>query len=233
MSELLRLEGVCAGYGSARVLENIDLVIEEGQSLALLGRNGTGKSTLMMTLMGLTRLHAGQIHFKNRSLNGMSTDKRARAGLGWVPQERLIFTSLTVKQNLEAVARPGPWTIEKVWEMFPRLLERAGNGGAKLSGGEQQMLAIGRALVTNPQLLLLDEPMEGLAPIIVEELARAIGELVDSKAMAVVIVEQHAQLALRLTDQAIILDRGRVVHQAPSDVLRHDQTPLRAHLGVA
>jgi len=233
MSELLHLERLCAGYGAARVLEDINLTIDDGQSLALLGRNGTGKSTLIMTLMGITRRHAGEIRFAGQSLAGISVDRRARLGLGWVPQERLIFPSLSVRQNLEAVARPGPWTVQRIWQMFPRLLERANNGGARLSGGEQQMLAIGRALVTNPRLLLLDEPMEGLAPIIVEELARAITDLVHSQALAVVIVEQHAQLALGLTNEAIILDRGRIVHRAKSVDLSRDQGTLSSLLGVA
>ncbi len=233
MSELLVLEQVSAGYGLSRVLEQIDLNLSAGESLALLGRNGVGKSTLIMTLMGLTRQHAGSIRFLGHELSAMATDKRARLGLGWVPQERLIFGSLTVRQNLEAVARPGAWNVERVWRLFPRLHERERNGGDKLSGGEQQMLAIGRALVTNPSLLLLDEPMEGLAPIIVEELATAIAELIASQEMAVILIEQHALLALRLTRQAVILDRGRIVHRAPSALLAADHTTLSSLLGVS
>ena len=233
MSDLLTLDQVSAGYGQSRVLEDIELTLGAGDSLALLGRNGVGKSTLIMTLMGLTRQHHGSIEFLGHNLGGMATDKRARLGLGWVPQERLIFGSLTVRQNLEAVARPGPWTVERVWQLFPRLLERARNGGDKLSGGEQQMLAIGRALVTNPRLLLLDEPMEGLAPIIVEELAVAIGDLIASQDMAVILIEQHALLALRLTRQAVILDRGRIVHRAASELLAQDHGTLSSLLGVS
>jgi branched-chain amino acid transport system ATP-binding protein len=232
MSELLSLERVSAGYGAARVLEDIDLSIEEGQSLALLGRNGVGKSTLIMTLMGLTEQHRGSIRFAGSTLNGMAVDRRARSGLGWVPQERLIFPSLSVRQNIEAVARPGKWNLKRVWQMFPRLEERAGNGGSQLSGGEQQMLAMARALVTNPRLLLLDEPMEGLAPIIVEELARAITALVKSDGLTVILVEQHARLALRLTQQAVVLDRGRIVHRDQSARLRGDHDLLARLLGV-
>ena len=233
MAELLKLEQLSAGYGQSRVLQGIDLSLGAGDSLALLGRNGVGKSTLIMTLMGLTRQHQGRIEFMGQDLRGVATDRRARLGLGWVPQERLIFSSLTVRQNLEAVARPGPWSIERVWQLFPRLLERSRNGGDKLSGGEQQMLAIGRALVTNPKLLLLDEPMEGLAPIIVEELGAAIGELIAGQEMAVILIEQHALLALRLTQQAVILDRGRVVHRAKSELLAQDHSTLSSLLGVS
>ena len=233
MAELLTLAQVSAGYGQSRVLEGVDLTLGTGDSLALLGRNGVGKSTLIMTLMGLTRQHQGRIAFMGQDLAGIATDRRARMGLGWVPQERLIFGSLTVRQNLEAVARPGPWSVERVWQLFPRLLERAHNGGDKLSGGEQQMLAIGRALVTNPRLLLLDEPMEGLAPIIVEELAVAVGDLIASQDMAVILIEQHALLALRLTQQAVILDRGRIVHRAKSEELARDHSTLSSLLGVS
>ena len=232
MTELLHMDRVSAGYGAARVLDDIDLHIEEARSLALLGRNGVGKSTLIMTLMGLTQQHAGSIRFGAALLEGVSVDRRARMGLGWVPQERLIFPSLSVRQNIEAVARPGPWNLKRVFELFPRLEERASNGGSQLSGGEQQMLAIARALVTNPRLLLLDEPMEGLAPIIVEELARAITALTEHEGLTLILVEQHARLALRLTQDAVVLDRGRIVHRDLSASLRGDPSTLARLLGV-
>jgi branched-chain amino acid transport system ATP-binding protein len=233
MTELLRLSALSSGYGEARVLENIDLSLAKGESLAILGRNGVGKTTLLMTLMGLTRQHAGEIVLNGTSLNRVATYRRARLGLGWVPQERLVFPSLTVLQNLKAVARPGAWTIERIWTLFPRLFERAENGANQLSGGEQQMLAIARALVTNPILLLLDEPMEGLAPIIAQELGRAIEGLITNGNMALILVEQHAKVALRLTQNAIVLDRGRIVHQAPSALLLADDAALKRLLSVA
>jgi branched-chain amino acid transport system ATP-binding protein len=233
MSELLALEGLSAGYGDSVVLEDISLRLEAGDSLALLGRNGVGKTTLLVTLMGLTRLHGGAIRFLGRDIAQMPTHRRAALGLGWVPQERLVFPSLTVKEHLSAVARAGEWTIGRVFEMFPRLLERSGNFGNQLSGGEQQMLAIGRALVTNPRLLLLDEPMEGLAPLIVVELARAIRLLVEQSNLAVIVVEQHAKLALELTKQAMVLDRGRTVFQGPSVTLANDPETLHQLVAVS
>jgi branched-chain amino acid transport system ATP-binding protein len=233
MGELLRLDSVIAGYGESRVLEEVSFALQEGESLALLGRNGVGKSTLLMTLMGLTQLHGGAMQWRSGDLARMPTYLRAHAGLGWVPQERLVFPSLTVEEHLTVVARPGLWTLEKVYAIFPRLLERRANMGNQLSGGEQQMLAIGRALMVNPQLLLLDEPMEGLAPIIVQELTRIIGALIKEQGMAVIVVEQHARLALALTGRAIVLDRGRVVHDAASRELLEDGAMLDRLLTVA
>jgi branched-chain amino acid transport system ATP-binding protein len=233
MGELLRLDSVIAGYGESRVLEEVSFALHEGESLALLGRNGVGKSTLLMTLMGLTQLHGGAIRWRSGDLARMPTYLRAHAGLGWVPQERLVFPSLTVEEHLTVVARPGLWTLEKVYAIFPRLLERRANMGNQLSGGEQQMLAIARALMVNPQLLLLDEPMEGLAPIIVQELTRIIGALIKEQGMAVIVVEQHARLALALTGRAIVLDRGRVVHDSASRVLLDDVALLDRLLTVA
>ena len=199
--------------------------------MALLGRNGVGKTTLLVTLMGLTRLHRGTLRWRGADLAALPTHRRSHAGLGWVPQERFMFPSLTVEEHLTAVARPGRWTVARVYEIFPRLAERRANFGNQLSGGEQQMLAIGRALMVNPQLLLLDEPMEGLAPIIVQELMNVIRELVDDGGMAVIVVEQHAKLALTLTRKAVVLDRGRVVHRADSEALLAD--PERLHRLVA
>jgi branched-chain amino acid transport system ATP-binding protein len=219
MAELLALEGVTAGYGASVVLEDISFSLGEGDSLALLGRNGVGKTTLLVTLMGLTRLHRGALRFRGAPLSRLPTYQRAQAGIGWVPQERYMWPSLSIDEHLTAVARPGRWTIASVYELFPRLAERRANFGSQLSGGEQQMLAIARALVVNPALLLLDEPMEGLAPIIVQDLMRVIARLMADAGMAIVIVEQHAKLALSLTRNAIVLDRGRVVHRAPSKTL--------------
>jgi len=233
MAELLALEGVTAGYGDGIVLEGVSLALEEGDSLALLGRNGMGKTTLLVTLMGLTRLRGGTVRWRGADLAGLPTYRRSQFGLGWVPQERYMFPSLTVEEHLTAVARPGRWTVPRIYEVFPRLEERRGNFGNQLSGGEQQMLAIARALMVNPSLLLLDEPMEGLAPIIVQELMNVIRELVAGGGMAVIVVEQHAKLALSLTRQAVVLERGRVVHRSASDALLQDPETLHRLIAVS
>ena len=233
MAEILALDVVCAGYGEARVVDCVSLTLEEGRALALLGRNGTGKTTLINTIVGLTRQTAGTVRLAGRDVTRLSPEARARAGIGWVPQERNIFASLTVEENLTAVARPGAWTVARVYATFPRLAERRRNMGNQLSGGEQQMLAVGRALVTNPRLLLLDEPLEGLAPIIVEELVAAIGRLVRDEGLSAILVEQNARQILPLTDQAVILERGAVVHAAPSAELYDDHAALDRFLGVA
>ncbi|MEP7182184.1 MAG: ABC transporter ATP-binding protein [Betaproteobacteria bacterium] len=233
MAELLALEGVTAGYGDGIVLEDVSLALEEGDSLALLGRNGMGKTTLLVTLMGLTRLRGGTLRWRGADLAAMPTYRRSRSGIGWVPQERLMFPSLTVEEHLTAVARPGPWDVVRVFKLFPRLAQRRGSFGNQLSGGEQQMLAIGRALMVNPALLLLDEPMEGLAPIVVQDLMGVIRKLVDDGGMAVIVVEQHAKLALSLTRQAIVLERGRIVHRGPSEALLRDADALHRLIAVA
>ena len=231
MAELLALDGVTAGYGASVVLEDISLELADGDSLALLGRNGVGKSTRLVTLMGLTRVHRGTLRWRGGDLSALSTHRRAQAGIGWVPQERYMWPSLTIEEHLTAVAREGRWTLRKIYDLFPRLEERRTNLGNQLSGGEQQMLAIARALVVNPSLLLLDEPMEGLAPIIVQDLMKVIRSLVSEGGMAVVVVEQHAKLALSLTRQTLVLDRGRVVHRGASIDLQND--PDRLHRLVA
>ena len=233
MAELLRLDGVTAGYGESVVVEDTSLAIGEGESVALLGRNGVGKSTLLATVMGLTRLHRGSIRWQGADVSRSASYVRARAGIGWVPQERLMWKSLTVLEHLTAVARPGPWTVEKVHGIFPRLAERAQHRGGQLSGGEQQMLAIARALVINPKLLLLDEPMEGLAPIVVQELGEVLRALVSAGTMAIVLVEQHAELALALTQRAIVMERGRIVHEGTSDALLADRGSLDRWLAVS
>ncbi|MBX3606764.1 MAG: ABC transporter ATP-binding protein [Piscinibacter sp.] len=233
MAELLRVEGLKSGYGEAVVVQGVDLALEPGASLALLGRNGTGKTTLLNTLVGATRRHAGRIVLDGRDLTTLPSYKRAAAGIGWVPQERNIFKSLTVHENLTAVARPGPWTVERAYEMFPRLAERRTNLGSNLSGGEQQMLAVARALVLNPKLLLLDEPLEGLAPIIVEELLRSIARVVRDEGMSAIIVEQNPRMILPITKRAVVLDRGAVVHEGESEALLREPAQLEAWLSVA
>jgi branched-chain amino acid transport system ATP-binding protein len=233
MAELLALDNVTAGYGESVVLEGISLTMQDGDSLALLGRNGVGKTSLLVTLMGLTSMHGGAIRWQGGDIVRVPTHLRAQAGLGWVPQERFMFPSLTVEEHLTVVARPGEWDVKKVYEVFPRLQERRANMGNQLSGGEQQMLAIARALMVNPKLLLLDEPMEGLAPIIVQELTRVIRGLVVDRGMSVIIVEQHARLALSLTKRAIVLDRGRIVHESDSDSLMQDPETLNRLVAVA
>lgn len=237
MAELLRIENLSAGYGEAVILTGVSLRLDEGETLALLGRNGTGKTTLINTLAGATRQHAGSITLGAGAsavpLHKLASHERAAAGIGWVPQERNIFKSLTVDENLTAVARPGAWTPERVYGMFPRLAERKGNLGTQLSGGEQQMLAVGRALVLNPKLLLLDEPLEGLAPIIVEELLRAIRRITREEGLSAIIVEQHPQAILAISDRAVVLDRGTVVHSGTAQELRTQPELLDRLLGVA
>jgi branched-chain amino acid transport system ATP-binding protein len=233
MSELLKVEQLRAGYGEAVVLHDISFALGEGQTLALLGRNGTGKTTLINTLAGATRQHGGTITLAGRALHKLPSHERAAAGIGWVPQERNIFKSLTVHENLTAVQRAGRWTPDRVYEMFPRLAERKGNLGTQLSGGEQQMLAMGRALVVNPRLLLLDEPLEGLAPIIVTELLRAISRITRQEGLSAIIVEQHPQAILAISDHAVVLDHGTVVHADAASTLRASPELLDRLLGVA
>jgi branched-chain amino acid transport system ATP-binding protein len=233
MAELLRVDGLKSGYGEAVVVQGVSLALEQGQSLALLGRNGTGKTTLLNTLVGVTRRHAGRITLAGQDITSLAPHRRAAAGIGWVPQERNIFKSLTVHENLTAVARPGPWTVARVYEMFSRLAERKSNMGNQLSGGEQQMLAVARALVLNPKLLLLDEPLEGLAPIIVEELLRSIARVVRDEGVSAIIVEQNPRMILPITQRAVVLDRGAVVHEGASAELLADRARLDRWLAVA
>jgi branched-chain amino acid transport system ATP-binding protein len=233
MPDLLAIDGLRAGYGEAVVLPGMSLRLAEGHVLALLGRNGTGKTTLINSIVGVTRRFGGSIVVGGRDITALRPDQRARAGIGWVPQERNIFRSLTVEENMTAVAQPGYWTVDRVYEMLPRLRERRGNFGNQLSGGEQQMLAIGRALTLNPKVLLLDEPTEGLAPIIVEELLRALGTITRAGGTCSVIVEQNAQKILQLADRVVILERGAIVHDAASADLKADPTALERYLGVS
>ena len=233
MADLLTLSGVCSGYGDAVVLEDIDLSLERGDSLALLGRNGMGKTTLLATLIGAARFLRGSMTFGGNDLARMPGHLRARAGMGWVPQERDIFPSLSVEENLTVVERPGSWNLQRVYAMFPRLQERRANMGNQLSGGEQQMLAIARALMTNPKLLLLDEPLEGLAPLIVQELLGIITGMVNEGSIAIILVEQHAHQILPLTRQALVLERGRVAYCGNSEKLAAEPASLDRLLGVS
>src|ERR1700709_1121614 len=233
MPDLLAIEGLRAGYGQAVVLPGMSLTLGEGQVLALLGRNGTGKTTLINSIVGITRRFAGTVSLGGADITPMRADQRARAGIGWVPQERNIFRSLTVEENMTAVAQPGPWTVAKAYEMFPRLKERRNNFGNQLSGGEQQMLAIGRALTLNPKVLLLDEPTEGLAPIIVEALPIALGTITRAGGICSIIVEQNAQKILKLADRVVILERGAIVHDAASAELKANPVVLERFLGVS
>ena len=229
---LLALGDIRAGYGDAVVLDNVALEVPEHGTLAVLGRNGVGKSTLLLTIMGFTRMRGGAIRFRGDDISRMPPHRRAQCGIGWVAQEREVFPSLTVEENLTVAARSGRWTLETVFEFFPRLAERRRNMGNQLSGGEQQMLAIGRALMTNPRLLMLDEPLEGLAPIIVEELARGIERMARDQGTALILIEQHVEIALSLSQDAIVLERGRIVHRAPSRELRKDAATLERYIGL-
>ena len=228
---LLELRGVQAGYGDAVVLDDVSLALPDGGSLAVLGRNGVGKSTLLLTVMGMTRVFRGEIFFRGTDVTSLPPHARARLGLGWVAQEREIFPSLSVEENLLVAARPGQWGLRKIYELFGRLEERRNNMGNQLSGGEQQMLAIARALMTNPALLLLDEPLEGLAPIVVDELAVSLQKLKDD-GTAFVLVEQHTELALSLASEALVIERGTVVHRARSADFAQDAATLERYVGL-
>ena len=229
----LELDGVFAGYGETVVLEEVRLALGAGESLSIIGRNGVGKTTLLATIMGHTTLHGGRLRLHGAEIGTLQTHRRARAGLGYVPQEREIFPSLTLRENLEVAARPGSWTLESVYQLFPRLAERETNRGNQLSGGEQQMLSIARALMGNPSVILMDEPSEGLAPVIVEELARAIQRLTHMEGLSVVLVEQNTRLALEISPRAVVMDRGRIVFDGASEDLRRDPARLDALIGVA
>jgi len=232
MAELLRISKVRSGYGETVVLEDVDLALPNDGALAVLGRNGVGKTTLLSTIMGHTTFHSGEVRFNGKAIQNLPVYERSRLGIGFVPQERLIFPSLDVEENLTVAARPGRWNAERVYDLFPRLKERRGAMGNQLSGGEQQMLAIGRALMGNPSLLLLDEPLEGLAPIIVEMLLASLKKLIAEDSLAIILVEQHAKVALSVTEQAMVLNRGRVSHYGPSAELLADPQRL-ASLVVA
>jgi branched-chain amino acid transport system ATP-binding protein len=228
----LELDHVYAGYGETVVLEDIQLTLAPDETLSIIGRNGVGKSTLLATVMGHTTLHGGRVLLHGRDISALATYRRVAAGLAYVPQEREIFPSLTLRENLEVAAQPGPWTVRTVFELFPRLAERADNRGNQLSGGEQQMLAIGRALIGNPSLLLMDEPSEGLAPVIVEELARAMKRLSQGGGFSMILVEQNSRLALDVAPRAVVMDRGRIIYDGESETLRDDPAKLDQLIGV-
>ncbi|HTV27783.1 MAG TPA: ABC transporter ATP-binding protein [Xanthobacteraceae bacterium] len=229
---LLSLSDIRAGYGAGIVLDGVSFDLPEHGSLAVLGRNGVGKSTLILTIMGYTQIGRGRIRWRGEDITGYAPHRRARAGIGWVAQEREIFSTLTVEENLTVASREGRWNLSAVYDLFPRLAERRRNLGNQLSGGEQQMLAIARALMTNPALLLLDEPLEGLAPIVVEELAAAIRRMTSESGDAFILVEQHADVALSLTQSALVLERGRIVHHGASANLLADQAALDRLIGL-
>jgi branched-chain amino acid transport system ATP-binding protein len=229
---LLALRNVRAGYGAAVVLDDVSFDLPERGRLAVLGRNGVGKSTLLLTIMGHTDVSRGAIVWRGVEITAAASHRRALGGLGWVPQEREVFSSLTVEENLTVAARPGRWDLGAVYDLFPPLVTRRHSMGTHLSGGEQQMLAIARALMTNPALLLLDEPLEGLAPIIAEQMASAIRRMTADEGTAVILVEQHAELALSLTDTAVILERGRIAHRAVSSALLADRATLERLVGL-
>ena len=229
---VLQLDKVFAGYGETVVLEDIQFSLAVGETVSVIGRNGVGKSTLLATIMGHTTLHGGRIKLHGKDISSVATYRRVTAGLGLVPQEREIFPSLSVRENMDVAARPGPWTLKTVYELFPRLAERAENRGNQLSGGEQQMLAIGRALIGNPSVLLMDEPSEGLAPVIVEELARAVKKLTQAGEMALILVEQNSRLALDIAPRAVVMDRGHIVFDGPSAALRDNPAKLEQLIGV-
>jgi branched-chain amino acid transport system ATP-binding protein len=232
MPDLLNVQGLTAGYGEAIVLTDVTFKMAEGRALALLGRNGMGKTTLVNSIVGVTRHISGTIGLDGRDITGLRPDQRAHAGIGWVPQERNIFRSLTVEENMTAIERPGPWTLAKVYTLFPRLAERRYNLGNQLSGGEQQMLAIGRALILNPRIILLDEPLEGLAPILIAELLTALRKIIREEGLSAILVEQNAQKILGVTDQAIIIERGSIVYQGDSATLKADRATLETYVGV-
>ena len=232
MVSALELRRVSAGYGETVVLEDIDLALAPGECVSVIGRNGVGKTTLLATIMGHTTLHAGEVTLNGQALNGMLRYRRALMGLGFVPQEREIFPSLTVRENLDVAARPGQWTKPRVFALFPRLEERLGNMGNQLSGGEQQMLSIARALLTNPSVLLMDEPTEGLAPVLVESLTAVLAKLRAESALSIVLVEQNSRVALTFSSRTVVLDKGRIVYDGESEPLRRDSDRLAKLIGV-
>jgi branched-chain amino acid transport system ATP-binding protein len=233
MASVIELKGVSAGYGDTVVLEDINLALAPGECISVIGRNGVGKTTLLSTIMGHTTLHGGELLLSGRNLNGVPVYRRAAAGIGFVPQEREIFPSLSVLENLEVGARPGEWTQDRVFELFPNLRERLNNRGNQLSGGEQQMLSIARALLTNPSVLLMDEPTEGLAPVIVETLTQVLVKLRGGSGLSIILVEQNSRVAFEFSERSVVLDKGRIVYDGASAALRDDPERLARVIGVS
>ncbi|WP_323020396.1 ABC transporter ATP-binding protein [Pararhodobacter sp.] len=232
MSEaVLELDGLIAGYGDTTVLQGINLSVPKGQRLAVIGRNGVGKTTLLASIMGLTRQHGGTIRYQGRDLKGLAPHRRSALGLGLVPQTRDIFPSLSVEENLIAGMR-GDASLDEAYALFPRLKERRRNGGGQLSGGEQQMLSIARTLMGRPEMLMLDEPLEGLAPVICDMLMETFDALARDGRHTILLVEQHTDLALRFAEEVVILDAGSIVHAGPAEALRLDPSILERHVGV-
>jgi len=231
MADLLAIENLRAGYGEAVVLPDLSLSLAEGEVLALLGRNGTGKTTLINSIVGVTRRFSGTVRLGGLDITPMRPDQRARVGIGWVPQERNIFRSLTVEENMTAVAQPGPWTVAKVYDMFPRLEERRNNFGNQLSGGEQQMLAIGRALMTNPKLLILDEATEGLAPLIRQEIWNCLSML-KARGQSILVIDKNVEHLARICDRHYIIERGRTVWNGTSEQLAAEPELQHRYLGI-
>ena len=229
---MLEVKNLHVYYGESRAISDVSISVSAGQVVCLMGRNGVGKTTLLLTIMGLTRQTRGRILWQGRDITRLAPHLRARAGLGWVAQEREIFPSLSLEENLTVAARPGRWDLKSVYDLFPRLHERRRNMGNQLSGGEQQMLSLARALTTNPSLLLLDEPLEGLAPIIVEELTAALRRMIADEGTAVMLIEQHAEVALSLTHDAVIIERGQIAHRAKSAELLQDAATLDRLIGL-
>ena len=229
----IEMKGVSAGYGDTVVLEDINLALKPGECISVIGRNGVGKTTLLSTIMGHTTLHKGEVLLAGHGLNRVPVYRRAAAGLGFVPQEREIFPSLSVLENLEVGARPGPWTKERLFDLFPNLQERLDNRGNQLSGGEQQMLSIARALMTNPSVLLMDEPTEGLAPVVVETLTAALVKIRNESGLSIILVEQNSRVAFEFSDRCIVLDKGRIVYDGASATLRDDPERLAKVIGVS
>ncbi len=231
-AKALALEAVTAGYGDTVVLDNLSFRLGRGESVSVIGRNGVGKTTLLATVIGHTNLHSGRVTFQGKDITRMPVHRRALAGLGYVPQEREVFPSLTVRENLQIAARPGRWTIESVFDLFPKIAERASHMGNHLSGGEQQMLSIARALVGNPSVLLMDEPTEGLAPVIVEDLVESMNSLRADEGLAIVLVEQRSGIALEFSERTVVMNRGRIVYDGASAELRSDRALLDSLIGV-